>query len=63
MALTPQDVSKVRIGKLTEYSISYLLNLKKFFNVTFKITPDYDTNTVLLTCVGSGFKNFSKKTN
>ncbi|KAF0687225.1 Aste57867_20987 [Aphanomyces stellatus] len=61
MTLSPEDVSKVRFGKLTPYSIQYLRHLRDFFGVTFKIKADNETKTVLLTCLGVGFKNLSKK--
>ncbi|CAK4290458.1 unnamed protein product [Aphanomyces euteiches] len=61
MTLSPEDVSKVRFGKLTPYSIQYLRHLRDFFGVTFKIKADNDTQTVLLSCLGLGFKNLSKK--
>ncbi|KAG9413888.1 rRNA-processing endoribonuclease [Aphanomyces cochlioides] len=61
MTLSPEDVSKVRFGKLTPYSIQYLRHLRDFFGVTFKIKADNDTKTVLLSCLGLGFKNLSKK--
>ncbi|OQS00483.1 RNA 3'-terminal phosphate cyclase [Thraustotheca clavata] len=61
MTLSPEDVSKVRFGKLTPYSIQYLRHLRDFFGVTFKIKADNDSKTVLLSCLGLGFKNLSKK--
>lgn len=62
MALCPEDVSKVRLGKLSEYGIQLMRHLDEFFGVRFKIVPDYETSTVVLSCVGSGFKNLNKKT-
>ncbi|RLN50186.1 hypothetical protein BBJ29_000479 [Phytophthora kernoviae] len=61
MALGPEDVAKVRFGKLTPYSIECLRHLRDFFGITFKIKPDPETKTVLLSCLGIGFKNLSKK--
>uniref|UniRef100_K3WKI0 18S rRNA biogenesis protein RCL1 n=1 Tax=Globisporangium ultimum (strain ATCC 200006 / CBS 805.95 / DAOM BR144) TaxID=431595 RepID=K3WKI0_GLOUD len=61
MALSPEDVSKVRFGKLTPYTIQYLRHLRDFFGITFKIKPDPATKTVFLSCLGTGFKNLSKK--
>jgi len=60
MALGPEDVAKLRIGKLSNYTIEVLRNLKQFFGTTFQITPDPETKTVLLTCVGSAFKNLGR---
>jgi RNA 3'-terminal phosphate cyclase-like protein len=62
MATGPEDVSQIRLGKLTDYTIEFLRHIKLFFGVTFKIEPDPETKTVLLTCLGAGFKNLSRKT-
>ncbi|CAH0520099.1 unnamed protein product [Peronospora belbahrii] len=61
MALGPEDVTKVRFGKLTPYSIECLRHLRDFFDITFKIKPDPETKTVLLSCLGVGFRNLAKK--
>lgn len=70
MALGQKDVSKVVLGPLTEYSIALLQHLREFFAITFKLThyeTDDDDNTecgaskVLLTCVGIGYTNISKR--
>ncbi|CAH0547345.1 unnamed protein product [Brassicogethes aeneus] len=71
MALGQKDVSKIVIGPLTDYSIGFLRHLKEFFGVTFKIEhyesdDENQTGTgsekVLLTCVGIGYTNLSKRT-
>ncbi|XP_060520014.1 probable RNA 3'-terminal phosphate cyclase-like protein [Cylas formicarius] len=70
MALGPKDVSKIVLGPLTEYTIGFLRNLREFFGVTFKI-ENYEneedqggtgSKKVLLTCVGIGYTNISKRT-
>ncbi|MQL80330.1 hypothetical protein Taro_012755 [Colocasia esculenta] len=61
-ALCPQDVSKVRVGKLTPYAIETLRNIRDFLGVKFVINPEPTTNTVMLKCVGCGLKNLSRKT-
>ncbi|KAJ1912231.1 hypothetical protein H4219_005681 [Mycoemilia scoparia] len=61
MVLSTEDVSKTRIGRLTQFSIQFLRDLQEFFNVTFKIKPDDETNTLLMTCVGVGYLNVNKK--
>eukprot|EP01080_Neovahlkampfia_damariscottae_P003135 gene3135-5451_t len=48
MALCPEDVSKVRLGKLSDYSVDYLRNIKKFFGVTFKISEE--ENSIVMSC-------------
>eukprot|EP01133_Synstelium_polycarpum_P018950 gene18950-22677_t len=62
MVLCPEDVSKVRLGRLTPYTIEYVRHLKEFFGVTFKIEADEETKTVIFTCLGIGFKNMSRRT-
>ena len=61
MALGPEDVSRVRVGTLTPFSIEVLRLLRDFFGVTFQIDAEAD-GSVLLTCRGVGFKNLSKRT-
>lgn len=70
MALGQKNVSKVVLAPLTEYSIALLQHLRDFFAVTFKLSH-YDTDDddnricgaskVLLTCVGIGYTNISKR--
>ncbi|CAM9242004.1 unnamed protein product [Ascophyllum nodosum] len=60
MVLCPEDVSRLRIGKLTQYSITYLRHLRDFFGAYFRLKPDPLTSTVLLSCQGIGFKNLSR---
>ncbi|BBN19949.1 RNA 3'-terminal phosphate cyclase-like protein [Marchantia polymorpha subsp. ruderalis] len=60
-ALSAEDVSKVRVGKLSPYGIQTLRLIKEFLGVQFNIKPDPASGTVILTCVGSGYKNFSRK--
>lgn len=63
MALSSQDVSKVRLGKLTPNSVSWLRTIRQFFGVVFKITPDYETRTLVLSCVGTGYRNMARRSN
>ncbi|GAQ89366.1 RNA 3'-terminal phosphate cyclase [Klebsormidium nitens] len=60
-ALCPEDVSKVRVGRLSPNAIRMLRCIKDFFGVQFSIKPDSATGTVILSCVGSGYKNLSRK--
>jgi len=60
MALGPEDVSKIRFGKLTEPSIQYLRDIKTYFGLTFKLATDPANQTVLLTCLGVGYVNVNK---
>lgn len=61
MCLCPEDVSKVTVGTLSKYSIRTLRLLKASLGVEFKVRPDEETKTVTLSCLGTGFKNQSKK--
>ncbi|KAJ1668082.1 hypothetical protein IW140_000751 [Coemansia sp. RSA 1813] len=62
MVLGPEHASKTRIGKLTPFTIQYLRDIREFFNITFKLKADPESNTVLATCLGSGYTNVAKKT-
>lgn len=68
MALGQKDVSKIVLGPLTEYSIALLQHLRDFFGITFKLTHCEEedgtprgASKVLLTCVGIGYSNLSKR--
>ncbi|XP_031842240.1 RNA terminal phosphate cyclase 1 [Nomia melanderi] len=66
MALGKKDVSKVITGPLTPAMIQFLRDLRDFFGVVFKIEPykeeDEILDQVILTCVGVGYTNISKRT-
>lgn len=59
-ALCTEDVSKIRLGGLTTFSVQLLRDIRKMLGVTFKIQPDEETHTVLVSCLGSGFVNLAK---
>lgn len=61
MLLAPEDVSRVRLGRLSRLTVDCLRLYRDFFGVTFKITPDAETNTVLLSCLGIGFSNIARR--
>lgn len=71
IALGQKDVSKLITGPLSDYSISFLQHLREFFGITFKL-DDYKpededevipgADKVLLTCIGIGYTNISKRT-
>ncbi|KAH9622244.1 hypothetical protein KSS87_021327 [Heliosperma pusillum] len=60
-ALCPPDVSKVRVGKLSQYGMETLRLIRDFLGVKFVIKPDPSTGTVILKCVGCGLNNLSRK--
>ena len=60
MSLGPEDVARVRLGTLSQYTIESLRLIKQVFGVEFKIKADSDTKTVLLSCLGTGYRNMAK---
>ncbi|EFA81467.1 RNA 3'-terminal phosphate cyclase family protein [Heterostelium album PN500] len=62
MVLCPEDISKIKLGKLTPYTIDFIRNIKEFFGTVFKIETDDDSKTITFTCLGTGFKNMARKT-
>lgn len=60
MLLTPEDVSRIRIGTLSQFTIESLRLFKLVFGVEFKIKADPETKTVLLSCLGNGYRNMAK---
>ncbi|XP_012270514.1 RNA 3'-terminal phosphate cyclase-like protein [Orussus abietinus] len=70
MALGKKDVCKICVGPLSQTMIQFLRDLKDFFGITFKIEnvkEDDDSivaiqDQVILTCVGIGYTNLSRRT-
>lgn len=60
MCLTPEDVSRIRIGSLSPYTIESLRLFHKAFGVEFKCRADQESKTVLLSCLGTGYKNMAR---
>lgn len=60
MCLGPEDVARIRIGTLSQYTIASLRLFKEAFDVEFKVRPDNETKTVLLSCLGTGFRNMAR---
>eukprot|EP00593_Proboscia_inermis_P017021 CAMPEP_0171302146 /NCGR_PEP_ID=MMETSP0816-20121228/11467_1 /TAXON_ID=420281 /ORGANISM="Proboscia inermis, Strain CCAP1064/1" /LENGTH=276 /DNA_ID=CAMNT_0011780333 /DNA_START=1 /DNA_END=828 /DNA_ORIENTATION=+ len=64
MCLTPEDVSRVRLGTLSPYSVLALRLFKEVFQVEFQITTNKNKQqggeeeetdkTILMSCLGSG---------
>ncbi|XP_037938136.1 probable RNA 3'-terminal phosphate cyclase-like protein [Teleopsis dalmanni] len=70
MALGQKNISKFLTGPLSTYTIHFLQHLRDFFSVTFKLeNPDAEDDDeslpgaqkVLMTCVGIGYTNISKR--
>ncbi|XP_050387949.1 uncharacterized protein LOC126804757 [Argentina anserina] len=61
MAFNQKDVSKVKLGELTTYTIHFLRHLKEFCGLTFQLDSSAHPY-VIATCQGIGFKNLSRPT-
>lgn len=61
MLLSTEDVSKVRLGRLSQLTVDCMRLYREFFGVTFKVQPDPDTKTVILSCLGIGYSNIAKR--
>jgi len=60
MCLGPEDVSRIRVGTLSQFAIGSLRLFKEAFGVEFKVRADQESKTVLLSCLGTGFRNMAK---
>lgn len=60
MCLGPEDVARIRVGTLSQYAISSLRLFKIAFGVEFKVKADHESKTVLLSCLGTGYRNMAK---
>eukprot|EP00514_Thraustochytrium_sp_LLF1b_P009458 CAMPEP_0184557124 /NCGR_PEP_ID=MMETSP0199_2-20130426/41940_1 /TAXON_ID=1112570 /ORGANISM="Thraustochytrium sp., Strain LLF1b" /LENGTH=396 /DNA_ID=CAMNT_0026953965 /DNA_START=209 /DNA_END=1399 /DNA_ORIENTATION=- len=61
MALCPEDVSKIRFGRLSARAVHTLRLIRDIFGVMYKIKPDETDDSVVCSCVGGGYKNLSRK--
>jgi RNA 3'-terminal phosphate cyclase-like protein len=53
MVLCSEDVSKVRLGRLSPFTIAFLRDLRTFFGVTFKIAADPEDGTTMCGCAAA----------
>jgi len=60
MCLGPEDVARIRVGTLSAYSVEALRLFKRAFDVEFKVRADEETRTVLLSCLGTGYRNMAR---
>ena len=60
-ALGPREINQVRLGPLTPYAVRTLRHLRDFFSVTFNVSPEADSQTIFLSCIGAAIRNVSKK--
>lgn len=63
MSLTSEDVNKVRVAKLTKYSIFALRIIKEALGVEFMFQEDHDSGTIVCICVGSNKRNLTRNAN
>lgn len=61
MILSPEDVSKIRLGKLSQFTIDCLRLYKEMFGIQFKVLPDPESKTVIMSCLGMGYTNIAKR--
>ncbi|XP_073835750.1 RNA terminal phosphate cyclase 1 [Musca autumnalis] len=70
MTLGQKNVSKFMTGPLSSYTVHFLQHLRDFFSITFKLeNPENEDDDdavagaqkVLMTCVGIGYTNISKR--
>ncbi|RKP04120.1 hypothetical protein CXG81DRAFT_8650 [Caulochytrium protostelioides] len=61
MALGPEDVSTIRLGMLSNFTMQFLRDLRTFMNVTFKFTNTGKNGGVQASCFGTGFANISRR--
>lgn len=61
-AMGPEEVVKLRLGRLTPHAILTLRHLQTFFGVTFNLTAEHETNTVLCSTVGANLCNIARAT-
>jgi len=51
----------VRLGPLTPHAVRTLRHIREFFGVLFDMKAETSSSTIILTCVGCGLKNLSRK--
>lgn len=62
MAFNQKDISQLRLGSLTNYSIHLLRHIKEFCGLTFRLEPCDDSNEIIASCEGIGYKNMNRST-
>ncbi|XP_054708796.1 RNA 3'-terminal phosphate cyclase-like protein [Uloborus diversus] len=66
MALSSTDVSKTKMGPLSDYTIQFLRHIEDFMQLRMKLETDHSdqlrlgTHKVTVTCIGTGFNNVSR---
>ena len=62
MVCTPERVSRVRLGRLSSWSVECLRLMERMFGVRVELKAEAETKTVVCTVMGCGFTNISRKT-
>lgn len=57
----PRPTTQVRLGPLTPHAVRTLRHIREFFGVMFDLKTENTSGTIILTCVGCGLKNLSRK--
>jgi len=60
MACNKEDVSKVKLGKLSPFTVNFLRDMRDFLGVTFRLKPNDEDGTVDAACIGTGYTNTAK---
>jgi RNA 3'-terminal phosphate cyclase-like protein len=60
MCLGPEDVTRIRLGTISQYTIASLRLFKEAFGVEFKVRADKESKTVVLSCLGTGYRNMAR---
>lgn len=60
MCLGPEDVARIRLGTISQYTIASLRLFKEAFGVEFKVRADTESKTVILSCLGTGYRNMAR---
>ncbi|WFD33366.1 hypothetical protein MCUN1_000179 [Malassezia cuniculi] len=62
MALGPEDVARCRMGPLSPNAVQCLRDIRDTLGVVFKLKSVPDSEDVLVSCVGAGFRGLRKVT-
>jgi len=57
MALCPEDVSRIRLGRISQHTVQILRLIREMLGVSFKLREDEETGTIFASCMGIGYSN------
>jgi len=60
MCLGPEDVARIRVGTLSQYTVHALRLYRRAFGIEFKLKTDEASRTILCSCLGSGYVNMAR---